>query len=147
MDGLLSFGQHLFAFSWTKINAFPPVFILSFFFQQSWPPAVWPDWATFWKFLVINFRKVAQIYSDFLCYFENIKFSEKTCFGYFLANLEEFRLLFYSNILSHWSPVVVDWDRKNLVTLKRYFVGSTQVPVWADWVIFESFCQHIFLQK
>ena len=78
-----------------KNKCFSPVFFLSFFFQQSWPPAVWPDWATFWKFLVINFRgKVAQIFSDFLGYFENINFAEKTAlatfwhiwknFGYFL---------------------------------------------------------------
>ena len=57
------------------------------------------------KFSVTNFlAKVAQLFGDFLGYFEKYHFLSKNCRGYFGSTFEKFGLLFYSIIIiwSHW---------------------------------------------
>ena len=56
----------------------------------------------FFNFLATNFlTKVAQIFNDFLGYFENIKFYVKIAVPTFLGNYVKIWASFYSNIWSH----------------------------------------------
>ena len=61
----------------------------------------------FFNFLATNFlTKVAQIFNDFLGYFENIKFYVKIAVPTFLGNYVKIWASFYSNIWSYWSDVI-----------------------------------------
>ena len=70
---------------------------------------VWPDW-DIWKFLASNFiTKEAQIFGDFLCYFEKWHFLGKNCFDFYIwstcRNLGYFIFHLVTLLDKHQTPI------------------------------------------
>ena len=98
---------------------------------------VWPDWA-FWKVLATNIlSKLAQIFSDFVCYME-------TTVAAFWANLKKNWTSFYLNICSHclrinYFQCVVTYLREILISILRHelnlprYLNGMSFQRWNHW--------------
>ena len=111
-------------------NFYQSITVLLFPFSTihllSW--TVWPDWAIFEWLWWCNFYKIAQIFIDFLGYFENIPFKLKLLWLLFRLLMETFGLIIIPTT-GHTAPELI-WLKLSRETkaARNMTSGQPSVP-------------------